>query len=101
MKNSNFKKLCKKITPTKMARFFNVERTYIHRLMNRGYAPPEWFYNLVQLSNGEYTHDDFQQDVISFKANSIPMVDAKQVENFLSDCPDDGQSVRKHRQAAS
>lgn len=98
MKKSNFRDICNELSPPLVAKFFDVERTYIYRLMSRGYAPPEWNYNLVQLTKGKYSLKDLQEDIVNHKTNSIPMVDKKQVDEFLSPCHECRQLVGKNRQ---
>ncbi len=100
MKKSTIQKLIQKHGSKRMADFMGVDKSMLTKANKQGYAPPEWNYNLLMLIDGKVppTLRKLQKDIIKHKSNSKPLVNQKQVNEFLSTCQQCRQRVRNYRQ---
>ena len=86
MKKSSFNKMCQEHKQKNIAIFMGVTKSAVSKYNKLGYPPSDWDFNLSMLSEGKYTQLDWVTDRATYKTNSKPMVNNRQVTNFLAEC---------------
>lgn len=75
--------------------FLGLQKGNGTRVKKQKYAPSTWIDNLLKLTQGKYTKQDFLNEIDKYKTDSIPDVNSSQVAKFLKDNGKSPTSVGK------